>query len=168
MNIRKYFWELNRKALLDTGRVLRNPKHPRFMERIFTLLSRCDNPDELFSVLSKEQFVEEWPRIRQYWAKRAQAQDFRAWWETIYEHLLKKEGAQRVPKGEPMAVFVKTGEILKEARLKKGWSQSDFARRARMNQPDISAIERGKKNMTIETLVRLCKTLGIKNLSLDI
>lgn len=167
MNIRKYFWGLNKKALLDIDRVLGNPRHPKFTERIFTFLSRCDNPGELFSVLDKEKFIEAWPGIRQYWIKTGQSQDFRTWWETIYERLLDEEGIQRVPKGKPMSVLVNTGEILKKARLKKGWSQSDFARRVRMNQPDISAIERGLKNMTIETLTRLCKVLGIKNIPLN-
>ena len=167
MNVRKYFWELNEKTLLNIEKVLGNPRHPKFTGRIFTLLSRCDSPDELFSVLGKEQFIEAWPRIRQYWAKNPQAQDFKAWWETVYERLLEKEGIQMVPKGQPMAVLAKIGKTLKKTRLQKGWSQSDLAHRVRMRQPDISAIEKGMKNMTIETLARLCKILGIKNLPLD-
>ncbi|OGB88064.1 hypothetical protein A3H38_01575 [candidate division WOR-1 bacterium RIFCSPLOWO2_02_FULL_46_20] len=58
------------------------------------------------------------------------------------------------------------GKIIKEKRVGRKISQRDFARQAGMTQPDISAIEAGKKNLTIETLSRLCKILGIKTLPL--
>lgn len=166
MNLKKYYWGLSEKAVEETEEIIRNPQHPKFLSRIFTLLSRCDKPEELFSLISKKQFIEVWPKVRRYWIKRSQAEDFRSWWETIYEQLLEEVKGRKRPKGEPMKFFKHTGEVIKKARMKKGWSQSDFARRVGMKQPDISAIERGKKNITLETLARLCKILNIKNIPL--
>ncbi len=164
MNINKYFWGMNPKALKETEKIIKNPQHPRFRERIFTLLSRCDDPGELFSLISREQFIEVWPGIRRYWGRRKQAEDFRSWWETVYEQLLGKKRIKKGIKGEPPEIFVKIGKTIRDNRLKKGLNQADFARRVGMKQPDISAIEFGKKNITLETLIRLCKILDIKNI----
>ena len=56
MNIKKYFWDLNESALEETERILGNPNHPRFTARMVTLLSRCDKPRELFSLLTRKDF----------------------------------------------------------------------------------------------------------------
>lgn len=167
MKLKKYYWGLNAKAVKETEKIIRDPQHPKFISRIFTLLSRCDRPDELFSLISKKQFIEIWPKVRRYWIKRSQAKDFRAWWETVYEQLLQELKRKRRPKGEPMKFFKRIGETIKKARMEKGWNQSDFARRVGMKQPDISAIEKGKKNITLETLARLCKILNIENILLN-
>jgi DNA-binding Xre family transcriptional regulator len=37
-----------------------------------------------------------------------------------------------------------------------------------MKQPDISTIEKGGKNITLETLSRLCKVLEIKKIDIAI
>ncbi len=163
MNIKKYFWSLNPKALKETIAILKNPQHPKFNERLFTLLSRCDKTKDIFSIIGKQGFIEVWPRLRRYWTKKNQALDFKAWWETIYEQILKDQKSD--PKGKPSAIFAKIGGIIKEQRIEKNISQHDFAIQAHMSQPDISAIEAGKKNITVETLTRLCKILDIKDIS---
>ncbi|MEW6040182.1 MAG: helix-turn-helix transcriptional regulator [Elusimicrobiota bacterium] len=161
MNIKKYFWGYNEKAIKETVKILKNPTHPKFLARLFTLLSRLHKPRELFSIISKEQFIEVWPKMRKYWVKTSQTKDFLYWWETIYEQLLK---IKKRPEGSPMIGLQFIGEIIKNTRIKKGWNQSDFAKRVRMKQPDISEIEQGKKNITLQTLIKLCKILGIKNI----
>ena len=70
MNIAKYFWDLNEAELAQTRRVVRDPAHPRFAQRMAALLSRCDRPKDLFSILPKEKFVEAWPRIRSLGSSR--------------------------------------------------------------------------------------------------
>lgn len=164
MNIRKYFWGLNEKALKETEKIVRNPAHPKFASRMFTFLSRSDKPEELFALISKQQFIGSWHKIRNYWKKHPEAQDFRAWWETIYEQLLQTE---KKPKGKPAIEFQKIGDLIRTTRVNKGWSQLDFAKRSGIDQPDISAIEKGKKNITLETLIKLCRIVGIKNLPLS-
>jgi DNA-binding XRE family transcriptional regulator len=164
MNIKKYFWSLNPKALKEVKSVLSNINHPRFIERAFTLLSRCDDPKIAFSAIHKEQFVKMWPKLRQYWIRTGQAADFSAWWETVYEELIAK--GKSTPPGKPSKIFLKIGKRIKEARTQQGISQLDFARRAGMRQPDISAIEAGKKNITLATLIRLCRIVGVLTLDL--
>lgn len=162
MNIKKYFWSLNPKAIRETENIIRNPDHPRYPEKMFVILSRCDKPKELFSIIGKEGFIESWPKIRRYWIKRRQAEDFRTWWETVYEELTKKEGQ----KGRPSEIFRRIGEIITNKRIENGLSQKDLADRTRLKQPDISRVEQGKANITLETLIRLCRVLDIKGISL--
>ena len=51
MKMAKYFWDLNDAEWAKTRRLLRQPLHPQFAQRMVTLLSRCDQPKELFSIL---------------------------------------------------------------------------------------------------------------------
>lgn len=165
MDVSKYFWDLNEDALRETRHILRHPGHPKFVIQIVRVLSRCQNPKEIFSLVPKEEFVKAWPRIRWYWKKIARESDFRSWWETIYESLLEEyDIRQRKPKGEAPAVFLKIGATIREARAEKGLSQKELATKAGIKQPDISKIEEGKKNITLATLSCLCRALEIKEI----
>ncbi|MDP1853444.1 MAG: helix-turn-helix transcriptional regulator [Candidatus Omnitrophota bacterium] len=169
MNIAKYFWNLNDRALKEAKHILKSPQHPKFSERMVTLLSRCDQPKEVFSLISKEEFIKAWPGIKSYWVKLSRESDFRDWWETIYEQLLEGSNIKNKSlKGEPPASFIKIGALIKEARIKMGLSQKELAFNTGMKQPDISKIEEGKKNVTLETLLRLCKILKIRKIDTDI
>lgn len=168
MIITKYFWDLNRGALKETQKILKDPKHPKFLTRMVTFLSRCDKPKELFSIITKERFIEIWPKIRTYWMKHTRESEFRDWWETIYEQLLEEYHLiQKKVKGKSPDFFQKFGTLIKEARIKKNLSQKQLAQSIGMKQPDISKIEEGKKNVTLYTLMRLCKVLGIKKIEME-
>lgn len=168
MNIAKYFWDLNEAALKETEKILKDPAHPKLMPRMVVFLSRCDKPKELFSIIKKEQFIDLWPKIRTYWVKRVRISDFRDWWQTIYEQLLgDSQGAAKSAKGQTPQFFKKVGGLVREARIEKGLSQRQLSQAIGMKQPDISRIEEGKKNMTLYTLMRLCKILGIKKIDME-
>ena len=167
MKVAKYFWNLNEKSLQVRIRTLQNPQAPKFVERMVSLLSRCDRPKELFSLLSKKDFAQAWPRVRAYWIKASRSSEFRDWWETIYEQILQDFGQKsRMPKGESPISFLKIGRLIKDTRVQKGLSQKELALKSGMKQPDISKIEEGKKNITAATLVRICKILDIKTIDL--
>ena len=167
MSIDKYFWDLKEEALKETKRILKDPSNPRFTERAVTLLSRCDKPAELFSVIPRKEFVEVWPKIRTYWIKHIRRSDFRDWWETIYEQLLEMDqNRQKKATGGTSVAFRSIGTEIRRARIQKGLSQKQLALRTGMKQPDISKIEEGKKNITLFTLTRLCKILGIEKIDI--
>jgi DNA-binding XRE family transcriptional regulator len=167
MNIRKYFWELNASALKETEETLRNSTHPKFTFRMITFLSRCQNPKELFKLLSKDEFIDIWPLIKNRWIKIARQSEFRDWWQTIYERLLERRKAKELkPKGEGSVLFKKIGRLIRETRIKKGLSQKMLATVVNMQQPDISKIEKGEKNITLQTLIYISKALNIKKINL--
>ena len=167
LDVSKYFWDLNKEALEGTKKILMNIYHPKFVIRLVNLLSRCDKPKELFSLVSKKDFLEIWPKVRSYWVKIERNSDFRDWWQTIYEGILSEHQAKtKSPAGKSSASFVAIGKIIREARVNRNLSQHDLASRTRMKQPDISKIEEGKKNITLQTLLRLCKILEIKKIEI--
>jgi len=64
---------------------------------------------------------------------------------------------QKKVKGEAPAAFQATGRLIKERRIEKGLNQKQLALAVNMKQPDLSRFEEGKKNITLFTLIRLCK-----------
>jgi len=167
-NIAKYFWNFNKIALRDTEKILKNPYHPKFNERLITILSRCDKPKEVFSLISKKNFIEAWPGVRKYWKKISADSEFRGWWETIYEGLSRAHTDKKAPRGSPSVLFSIVGATIKQVRIRKKLSQSQLAFMIGAKQPDISKIEEGRKNITLDTLFRLCKALDIKELPVNV
>jgi DNA-binding Xre family transcriptional regulator len=162
----KYFWELNEKALKETADILKDPEHGKFKVRVVRILSRCQKPEEVFSIISKEDFMGSWPKLRRYWSKIEKTSDFRDWWQTIYEEILKRQGKAQKVTGDPSALFKNLGVKIREARIDKEMSQKDLASAVGMKQPDISKIEEGKKNITLETLARICRCLDIEQIKI--
>jgi len=55
----------------------------------------------------------------------------------------------------------KLGQNIKKIRISKGMSQGDICRALDMDRSYMSAIESGKKNITISQLQRLAQALGV-------
>ena len=53
------------------------------------------------------------------------------------------------------------GQNIASERLKKGITQAQLARAAGVSQPNLSAIEKGRRDMTIATLRRISAALGV-------
>ncbi|RPE05570.1 transcriptional regulator [Chitinophaga lutea] len=51
------------------------------------------------------------------------------------------------------------GQMIKQAREHRGYSQADLANLASLRQATIADIELGKSNFEINTLVRICSAL---------
>ncbi len=166
--IAKYFWDLNGRALKETWRILEKPGDARFASKMVTFLSRCDNPKEVFSVVPKESFIHSWPAIKSYWLRAERGSEYRDWWQTLYEQLLEKTRFKKAsPKGEASDLFKRVGLLIKKARVEKGLSQAELSILTGIKQPEISKIEEGGKNITLATLARFCKALGIAHIKID-
>ncbi len=163
----RYFWNLDDDALEELSRIFKNPTHPKFKACMTALLSRCQKPKELFSLVDKNIFIKTWPQIRNYWENNLSVSDLIEWWQIIYEQLLQEEDIfSRENSYDASFLLSKLGKNLRSARLKKGFSQKKLASQAGMNQPDISKIEEGKKNITLLTLFELCRVLRIKKIEI--
>ena len=60
-----------------------------------------------------------------------------------------------------MLIRKKLGKNIKKMRTQKGMSQGDICRVLDMDRGYMSAIENGKKNVTIQQLERLAQALGV-------
>lgn len=56
----------------------------------------------------------------------------------------------------------KLGNILKEQRKNKGWSQEQLSFAAKVDRSYISEIENGQRNPSLQTLNKLAKALEVK------
>ena len=54
------------------------------------------------------------------------------------------------------------GQVLRERRKAAGFSQEGFADHIGMHRTYYSAIERGEKNLQLDTLAKVCSGLGCK------
>lgn len=58
-------------------------------------------------------------------------------------------------------MITKYSKLIKEARLKRGLSQSDLASKLDMSRPSYIAVEQGKKDLTMGEFEKLTTVLGI-------
>lgn len=61
-----------------------------------------------------------------------------------------------------MDIRKRLGSNVKRLRMKKGWSQEDFADRANVHRTYVSDIERAARNPTIIVIEKLAKALEAK------
>ena len=54
------------------------------------------------------------------------------------------------------------GARIRELRQKRDWSQEELADRANLHRNFIGAAERGEQNLTLASLIKLSRTLGVK------
>ena len=64
--------------------------------------------------------------------------------------------------------FKLIGGQIRSARLMKEWTQNDLALRANVDQGLVSNVERGKANITLETLLKLARVLDIDKINLGL
>ncbi len=57
--------------------------------------------------------------------------------------------------------LVKLGENLRKARERHGWSQEELAFECDVHRTYVGSVERGEYNVTILTLQKFTKALGI-------
>ena len=55
----------------------------------------------------------------------------------------------------------KFGENMKKIRLEKGMSQGDICRALGLDRAYISNVENGKQNLTLSTMEKVAKVLGV-------
>lgn len=53
------------------------------------------------------------------------------------------------------------GERIRKLRDRQGWSQEEFAHSCQVNRSYMGRIERGELNLTLETVRKVAKGLGI-------
>ena len=59
------------------------------------------------------------------------------------------------------ASLIRVGENLRKAREDRGWSQEELAFKAGVHRTYVGGVERAEYNVTVLTLLRFTKALGI-------
>jgi transcriptional regulator with XRE-family HTH domain len=58
------------------------------------------------------------------------------------------------------ALAKRFGELVRRLRTEKGYSQEEFSFRVGLHQTYVSSVERGERNVTIQTADRIARALG--------
>jgi transcriptional regulator with XRE-family HTH domain len=53
------------------------------------------------------------------------------------------------------------GELVRSLRQERGYSQEDFSFRVGLHQTYVSSVERGERNVTIQTADRIARAFGL-------
>lgn len=64
-------------------------------------------------------------------------------------------------RNETYSVYFVDGTVIKQARVNKGWQETDLARACDLSSSTVHNVEEGNKQPSIETLFRLCTALKI-------
>lgn len=62
----------------------------------------------------------------------------------------------------PEEVLIKLGNRIKEVRIEKGLTARSVAHKSDMDENNYSRYEKGKVNLSLETLVRICNALEVE------
>jgi transcriptional regulator with XRE-family HTH domain len=58
-------------------------------------------------------------------------------------------------------ILNKFGKRVRELRLEKGWSQEVFALECELDRTYISGLEKGRRNVSLKNVEKICKALGV-------
>lgn len=161
-------WLWDKKISISRAQsILRNPTHPRFIALSSVLLSRKNNPNEVFRKYIKPKvFCRQWPGIKSKMNKDSWNNPRIEFWQAVYEKLLIKYRLKGIP------VFVRplrkdinefcaeVGEKIRILRKQKGYTQKTFSKKLKVSQQMISRIEGGGENVSLLTLKKILKELG--------
>jgi len=165
---RDWLWDRNipeKQAI----KILREPRHAKFIPLASLLLSRKNTPREILRhYIKPEEFCRWWPMIKRRMRKDAWNNPRIEFWQAVYEKLLEKFRAKGVTvsyrkrAGMASGLCVETGQKLKALRKQRKLTQKMLSRKLKISQQMISRIESGKENSSLLTLDKIAKELGVK------
>ncbi len=162
-------WLWDRKiSVSQAKRILKDPKRNNFVFLAALLLSRKNDPKEVFGdYIDPLIFCKYWAAIK----KRMRADKWNdariVFWQAIYEKLLEKYRGKGVSfRKESLkiksALSEETGRQIRDIRQEQGLSQKELAGKLGVSQQLISRIEKGKENIALSTLNNMSRALGRK------
>ena len=66
------------------------------------------------------------------------------------------------PRTDISAFQAALGQALRDLRERRGWSQEDLGFEAELDRTYVSGVERGVRNPTVATLMKICRALGAR------
>lgn len=146
--------------------------NPRFISLVALLLSRKNSAEEVFKkYIKREDFFIRWHSIKRRMRKNSWNDPRIEYWQAIYDTLKKipevaelKQPESEALKIQEEALFAlprEIGEKIREARERSALTQKKLAKKLGISQQIISRIESGKHNISLGTLDKVCRGLGI-------
>lgn len=147
-----WLWD-TRLSEARVRKILKDDKNPRFYIYAEKLFSRISDQKAAFDYVSKEVFCRQWPTIKERVEKDAWNRGRAVFWQKIYDQISNQLGVS-VP-GNALLERMVIARQIKQIRLKSGYTQVEMAKRLGVIQQFISKLEKGRENLTIDTLKRI-------------
>ena len=159
-----WLWD-SRLSEAEAGKILKHENDPRFDLYAEKLFSRVNDPKIVFSLIDKITFCQKWPHIKKRMKKDRWLEDKVAFWQTLYERVhenLKKQGVKiRQPLEEKISPErIKLARQMRKIRIRLGYTQRDIAEKLGVIQQQISKIETGRENLSVDALKRVADAFG--------
>ncbi len=161
-------WLWDKNITEDAAKkILQDTVNPEFIFYAALLLSRKNSAQEVFKeYLKQKDFVIFWQRIKKQMRKNSWNDPRIEYWQAIYETLKAKSlefAGLREEKNQQFysPLLKEIGLTIKNEREKKEITQKELAFNLKISQQIISRIEKGKQNISIETLEKICNALGL-------
>jgi DNA-binding XRE family transcriptional regulator len=88
--------------------------------------------------------------------------DFRPAADSAYKQYAFKQNAARLLLLQREKLQKRLGARIRRLRLKRGWTQDEFADRAGLHRTQVGAFETGRMNITLASLHLVAQTLGVR------
>ena len=162
-------WLWDRKISISRAkRILKDPKQNNFLFLAALLLSRKNNPKEVFkNYLDLFLFCKYWAGIKKRMRKDKWNEPRIIFWQVIYEKLMDKYRKRGISfrkdtllSKDPLCE--KIGKQIRNIRQEQNLLQKQLAKKLGVSQQLISRIEKGKENISLYTLNNISRALGRK------
>ena len=164
---RDWLWD-RRISDYKVKHILSNPDNQEFVSLAALLLTRKNSPPEVLKkYISPLNFCRFWPRIKRRMRKDSWNNPRIEFWQAIYEKVLEKLRGKGVSiklkrQKKTDKLFAEIGAQIKKMRLEKGMTQVDLAKKLNISQQIISRVEKGRENLSLDTLRKFVTHLGGK------
>lgn len=159
MTRENWYWDLN-MPLRKIKQILAREDDPRFSRIAGTLLSRVQDPKQVFDLIDPAAFCRRYQSIENEIKSDEWAREKAAFWKATYLRLSRelKEKGERVRKPEVIELDPFDRALIdkvKQCRKRAAMSQKELAQFMDCSQQFISGLETGREKITVDFLKRL-------------
>lgn len=168
---RDWLWD-RKVSLKDAKKILKNKNHKDFIFLASLLLSRKNEPKEVFKeYIEPIVFCKFWSKIKKNMRKDKWANQRIIFWQAIYEKLREKYKEQGIKIKEKSKIVsselcLRVGEQIKNIRKDQSLSQKALAKKLGVSQQLVSRIEKGRENVSLNVLNDIIRVLK-KKINID-
>ncbi len=152
----------------EAKRILQDSGHEKFLYYATLLLSRSNEPKQVWKFLSKDNFCRHWNQIKRQMRKDRWNDKRILFWNQVYLFLVRdfrKKGivfSLKKEEGKVNPEQQKIGRQIVEQRKKLGLTQVELAQKLGVTQQAISKIEKGTQSARFSTIAKIMKHLKVE------
>lgn len=164
MKRRNWYWDLH-VPYEKIKKILSREDDPRFPRIAGALLSRVENPHQVFEIISPSAFCRRYRAIEKEIVSDQWTKEKSLFWKATYLRLVKelKERGEKIRKRETIELdsFSRTliGKV-RQCRRSAFMTQGELAQWMGCSQQYVSGIENGREKISIDFLRKLAKITG--------